>query len=40
MSYNNTAHYVAETIIKNRLDVLPKPIVGINHDRTADNPDK
>jgi hypothetical protein len=29
------AHYVAEIFIKNRLDALLKPIVGINHGRNA-----
>ena len=35
MSYNDTAHYVAEIFIKKRLDALLGPIVGINHGRNA-----
>jgi hypothetical protein len=33
MSYDDKAHYLAETLIKNRLDALLRPIVGINHGR-------
>jgi hypothetical protein len=35
MSYENLAHYVAAIFIKNRLDGLLGPIVGINHGRKA-----
>ena len=35
MNYDNLAHYVAEIFIKNRLDGLLGPIVGIKHGRKA-----
>jgi hypothetical protein len=35
MSYNDQALYEAGSVIKNCLDALLKPIVGINHGRNA-----
>jgi hypothetical protein len=35
MSYDDTPHYVREALLKNRLDALLKPVVGILPERNA-----
>jgi hypothetical protein len=35
MSYDVSAHYAAETFLKNRLNVLQEPTMGMNHGRNA-----
>lgn len=35
MSYGDSAHYAAETFLKNRLNALQEPAMGINHGRNA-----
>jgi hypothetical protein len=35
MSYSVSAHYAAEPLLKNRLNALQEPTMGINHGRNA-----
>lgn len=35
MSYDVSAHHAAETFLKNRLNALQEPTMGINHGRNA-----